>query len=157
NASFPMKFSLSKASTVQGIPLPFFESINDPKESQAGLLPADITANNACSFSWVPSANDPTKTAGGRPKFSDINKLQLNFDDFVIGAADSGNPLLGSLNFSNCTACFRVQIKLVNANGISQGTLIVYLGSQVPYQVNDGSTSSLVIDPDPNNALRVDA
>src|SRR5262249_35678148 len=118
---------------VSGIPFPFFESINDPtKEGQSGLLPADILGNNVCSMSWVPS---PT---GGLPTFSAIYLLQLNFDEFVVNDnAPSGNPLLGNLNFPDCSACFRVQIQLVDANGVSQGSLILNLGTDGPNFTTD--------------------
>jgi hypothetical protein len=149
-ATFPMKFSL-EVGQFEPTPGGFlrFLSISDPAE--AVLPPGDRLRNDACSMSWVPSPSS-------RPQFRNITELTLKYTDFVTDLADSGDPRLGSLGFTDCTACFRVEIDLVDNTGFSEGTLVVYLGSEVAthFQTNhDGSLSPLVLAADPD--ARVDS
>jgi len=160
SAMFPAKFSLQKAS-LQPATNGFqkFVSLEDPAES--GLTPAERVGNDRCSMSWVASPFS-------RPKFSQISQVKLDFTAFVTGCADSGNPLLTSqvdcssqpaiLKFVDCTACFRVEIQLVDVNGVDQGTLIVYLGSDATnfYKINHAGSTSPIVFPDALNSLRVD-
>ncbi|HSE46796.1 MAG TPA: hypothetical protein VLA89_15865 [Gemmatimonadales bacterium] len=169
NANFPMKFSLEVGELI-GVTggFPHFVSIDDQSELTL-LPPADRFSNDVCSMSWVPSTTT-------RPKFSTLSALTLNFSQFDSSTADSGDSRLGSLIFSDCTACFRVEIDLVDADGVSQvgppngldgipGTaddgkpLTVYLGndSTTSFQTkytDYSNTTSLALVSDGN--LRVD-
>jgi len=144
NSSFPMKFSLEVG---QLVPVtggfPHFVSIDDPIEATL-LPPADRASNDVCSMSWVPSTTT-------RPQFKALSELTLKFLDFVKEqTVDSGDSRLGlgPLFFSDCTACFRVEIDLVDTDGVSQVAaggkpLTVYLGSSGPsFQTNHGDTQS---------------
>ena len=150
-ASFPMKFSLEVGQLVSVTDgFPNFVSIQDPAE--AVLPPGDRLRNDTCSMSWVPSTTS-------RPKFGALSQLDLKFSDFVVDLnIDSGDSRLGLLNFSDCTACFRVEVQLVDDVGANQGTLTINLGSDAAtsYKMGYNTTvSPLLLVSDPN--LRVDA
>ena len=142
NANFPMKFSLEvgQLEAVTG-GFPHFVSIDDSAEATL-LPPADRMSNDVCSMSWVPSTTT-------RPQFKALSELTLKFSDFVVALnVESGDSRLGLLDFTDCTACFRVEIDLVDADGVSQvapggKALTVYLGSSGPsFQDNHGDTQS---------------
>jgi hypothetical protein len=141
NANFPMKFSLEVGQLVAVTGgFPHFVSIDDPIEATL-LPPADRLSNDVCSMSWVPSTTT-------RPQFKALSELTLKFLNFVVGLEDSGDSRLGPLFFSDCTACFRVEIDLVDADGVSQVAaggkpLTVYLGNSGPgFQDNHAGTLS---------------
>jgi hypothetical protein len=149
-ATFPMTYSLTVGQLVPVTDgFPRFISIDGPEENI--LPPGDQERNDACSMSWVPSRFS-------RPKFGNFSQLALDYTAFVLGPADSGDSRLGILGFSDCTACFRVEIGLVDDTGLSRGTLKVYLGADTNtnHRTNHaGSVPPLALVSDPG--YRVDA
>jgi hypothetical protein len=152
-ATFPMTYSLMVGQLLQvGEGFPKFISIGGSEEDI--LPPGDQERNDACSMSWVPSRF-------ARPEFGNLSELVLDYTAFVLEPADSGDPRLGNLgiiDFTDCTACFRVEIGLVDAGGLNQGTLKVYLGADTNtnHRTNHaGSVAPLALLSD--TGYRVDA
>ena len=150
SANFPMTFSL-EVGTLESVTDGFPNFLSIQNSSAAVLPPGDRLRSEVCSMSWVPSTTS-------RPTFGALSQLDLKFSSFVIGTVDSGDSRLGPLPFSECTACFRVEVQLVDDTGVNQGTLTIYLGSDstTSFKTLDQMTSSpLLLVSD--GSLRVDA
>ena len=68
-----------------------------------------------------------------RPQLKDISPFTLQWSDFRVGPFESINSQLDTLAFSDCTACFRVEIDLLK-DGVDAGFLTIYLGKRKPEQ-----------------------
>ena len=147
NANFPVKFALSAANLVPVTSGFTMESVVDITESV--LSGGTAAKNNFCIMARIFS---PTT----RPELGNIGPFTLSWNDFRVGEFQSINSQLGTLAFSDCTACFRVEIDLLK-DGVDAGKLKIYLGNSGPNNTtnHDGTTPSLDFFVDP--AFRVDA
>jgi hypothetical protein len=148
NANFPAKFALFEANLVPVTGGFTMESVADTT-AESVLSPSVAAKNNFCIMARIFS---PTT----RPELRNIGPFTLNWSDFRVGDFESINSQLGTLTFSDCTACFRVEIDLLK-DGVDAGALIIYLGNGGPNNTtdHDGTTPSLDFFVDP--AFRVDA
>ena len=148
NANFPAKFSLVAANLVSATGGFTMESVVD-SAAESVLSPGVAAKNNFCLMARIFSSTT-------RPQLKDIGPFNLSWSDFRVGDFASINSQLGTLSFSDCTACFRVEIDLLK-DAIDAGTLNIYLGSSGPNNttIHDGTTPPLDFFTDP--AFRVDA
>jgi hypothetical protein len=125
------------------------ESVADT-EAESVLSEGAAAKNNFCIMARIFS---PTT----RPELRNVGPFTLDWSDFRVGDDfESINSQLGTLTFSDCIACFRVEIDLLK-DGIDAGKLKIYLGNGGPNNTtnHDGTTPPLDFFLDP--AFRVDA
>ncbi len=153
SANFPAKFSLKLADLVPASGGFTLESVVDPV-AEAVLPPADQLKNDTCFMTWVPSAP--------RPMLGDIDQFTLTWGDFRVGDFASTDPRLGTLTYSDCIACYRVEIELLNndKNRTPAGKLKIYLGADATAtgdpKVNHDGTAPFVDFFSASSGFRVD-
>lgn len=149
SAALPLKFSLLTANLVSATGGFTMESVVDGT-AEAVLPPSDRAKNDFCILSRIFSSTT-------RPALKNIGPFTLSWTDFVVGSATSINSALGMITFSDCTACFRVEVELLK-DGISAGKLKIYLGSGGPNNTtnHDDTSTTTPLDFFADSALRVD-
>jgi hypothetical protein len=148
NANFPAKFAGFEANLVPATGGFTMESVVDTL-AESVLSPSVAEKNNFCIMALIFS---PTT----RPQLKDIAPFTLDWTDFVVGNGQSINSLLGTLAFSDCTACFRVEIDLLK-DGVNAGKLKIYLGNGGPNNTTDHNGTTPPLDFFLDSAFRVDA
>jgi len=150
NANFPAKFSLFAANLVGATGGFTMESVVD-NDAESVLSSSVAAKNNFCIMARIFSSTT-------RPQLKNIGPFTLQWSDFRVGPFESINSQLDTLTFSDCTACFRVEIDLLK-DGIDAGFLTIYLGNGGPNNTTDhnGTTTTPPLDFFVDPAFRVDA
>jgi hypothetical protein len=148
NANFPAKFALFAATLVPATDGFTMESVADTV-AESVLSKGAAAKNNFCIMARIFS---PTT----RPELRNIGPFTLDWTDFVVGNSESINPLLGTLTFSDCTSCFRVEIDLLK-DGVDAGRLKIYLGNGGPNNTTNHNGTTPPLDFFVDSAFRVDA